>query len=308
MKKKSNLHFDTSKPVMSEKFKIINLNKIQVDPNQPRKEFDSNSLKELADSISLYGVMAPIMVSETDGEQYIVRQGERRYQASLLAGMKDIPAIIDNDKNNILEKQLVENIVRENLSMVEIANTIKYLVDCKKVKKGDIAKSLTKSNAFVSNYYAFATFDHPLKDSILEKTQDLIIIIELKRLLKTTNNIILKRVEDFINMSKNISRDSLNNLKISLDYYSDSENNNITDYNNNVISTKKSCDDSYNNIVLVNESKAISDNEKYSVKVDLTKILRFLNRILPNTIKEDTINKIKKNLVLNNKKLFIYYL
>ena len=295
MKELDNLISNKSKSIINENFKVINLDKIKVDHSQPRKKFDENSLQELASSISLYGVMMPIVVSEIDHDRYVVRQGERRYRASLLAGMHDIPAIVDSDKNNVLEKQLIENIARENLSMVEIANAIKYLVEYKKIKKIDIAKSLAKSNAFVSNYYAFATFDHPLKDIILDKTQDLIIIIELKRLLENSNDVIFKRVEDFISKSESINRHSLNNLKLSLDYYIDSDSGRETiDYNNDVLQIKHGGDNNYDFVTPVEETQSMQNKNSYSVNVDLVKVLGFLNKILPDKIREATIKKVEK--------------
>lgn len=216
IKKLSGLLLNNTNSVNNDKFQNIELDKIVAQP-QPRKNFDEETLKELTDSIILYGVMTPITVSKNPDEEgtYILRHGERRYRASSKAGLKTIPAIIDDGyENNLIEKQLIENLQRDNLTAQEIADSILYLIDVKKIKKIDVASALSKSNAFVSQYYAMATFDHNLKDIILTKTQDVMIIAEFKRLLKNPTEKEERIITDFVTQyKKTLNRSDIEELK-----------------------------------------------------------------------------------------------
>ena len=131
-----------------EKYQEINIDEIKVDPCQPRKNFDN--IEDLAESIKLHGVISPITVFKTDKmDFYRLCLGERRYRAAKLAGLKSIPAVVINYViKDLFEKQLVENVQREELSFDEIAETIKHLVDVKKKKKKDIAQSKNKRYYF----------------------------------------------------------------------------------------------------------------------------------------------------------------
>lgn len=236
IKKLSGLLLNNTNSVNNDKFQNIELDKIVAQP-QPRKNFDEETLKELTDSIILYGVMTPITVSKNPDEEgtYILRQGERRYRASSKAGLKTIPAIIDDGyENNLIEKQLIENLQRDNLTAQEIADSILYLIDVKKIKKIDVASALSKSNAFVSQYYAMATFDHNLKDIILTKTQDVMIIAEFKRLLKNPTEKEERIITNFVTQyKKTLNRSDIEELKnmlknINADNNDDTDNKNDT--------------------------------------------------------------------------------
>lgn len=197
---------------IDEKYMEIEIDKIVFDENQPRKEFNRETLEELAESIKLYGVLTPISISKTENDKYILRHGERRVRASVIADRKTIPAIIDeNYKDNLIEKQLIENLQRENLSIKEISDGIKKLVEEKGMKKIDIAKALGKSAAFVSNYYNFTKMDDELKDKISEKTQDILVISDLKRIEKNIED--KEQFEEFINSKESINRDDIKEFK-----------------------------------------------------------------------------------------------
>ena len=112
----------------SQKSKLSNLQEISVilldeDPSQPRKFFDPDALKELADSIRTRGIKTPISVRfNVKNGRYTINHGHRRYRASVIAGKETIPAYIDNDYSD--EDQIIENLQRENLTTREIADYI----------------------------------------------------------------------------------------------------------------------------------------------------------------------------------------
>lgn len=133
---------------------LRNLKITEVEPNrdQPRKRFDQEALEELASSIQEYGLIQPIVVTKKDG-YYSIIAGERRWRASKIAGLKEIPAIIreDDEKTNS-EISLIENMQREDLNPVEKAMGIKTLIDNYGMRQEDIAKKLGKSRSTVANW------------------------------------------------------------------------------------------------------------------------------------------------------------
>lgn len=126
----------------------------EVEPNreQPRKRFDQEALEELAQSIQEYGLIQPIVVTQKEG-YYSIIAGERRWRASKLAGLKEIPAIIreDNEKINS-EIALIENMQREDLNPVEKAMGIKTLIDTYQMSQEEVAKKLGKGRSTVANW------------------------------------------------------------------------------------------------------------------------------------------------------------
>ncbi len=133
---------------------LRNLKITEVEPNrdQPRKIFDQEALEELAQSIQEYGLIQPIVVTQKDG-YYSIIAGERRWRASKLAGLKEIPAIIreDNEKINS-EISLIENMQREDLNPVEKAMGIKTLIDTYGMSQEEVAKKLGKGRSTVANW------------------------------------------------------------------------------------------------------------------------------------------------------------
>lgn len=129
----------------------IDIKLVDVNPNQPRKNFDPTALKELADSIKLHGVIQPIIVNQT-GSRYIIVAGERRFRASKLAGLKTIPAIVKNyTEQQVKEISLLENIQREDLNPVEVANAMKELLDIYGWTQDVLADRLGKSRPAIAN-------------------------------------------------------------------------------------------------------------------------------------------------------------
>ncbi len=130
-----------------------NLKTIEVEPNrdQPRKRFDQEALEELAESIKQYGVIQPIVVTKKDG-YYSIIAGERRWRASKMAGLTEIPAIIRDDDERInSEISLIENMQREDLNPFEKAVGVKTLIDKYGLTQEEIGKKLGKSRSTIAN-------------------------------------------------------------------------------------------------------------------------------------------------------------
>lgn len=138
---------------MQENDILRNLKITEVEPNrdQPRKQFDEEALEGLADSIKTYGVIQPIVVSKRDG-YYGIIAGERRWRASKIAGLTEIPAIIrENDERKNQEIALIENIQREDLNAYEKAAAIKNLMVTYDLTQEQVAKKLGRSRSTIAN-------------------------------------------------------------------------------------------------------------------------------------------------------------
>lgn len=133
---------------------LKNLNITEVEPNrdQPRKHFDQEALEELAQSIKEYGLIQPIVVTKKDG-YYSIIAGERRWRASKIAGLKEIPAIIrDDDEKVNSEISLIENMQREDLNPYEKALGIRTLIDNYELSQEEVAKKLGKGRSTIANW------------------------------------------------------------------------------------------------------------------------------------------------------------
>ena len=132
---------------------LQNLKLVDIEPNreQPRKFFDEESISDLAESIKMYGVIQPIVVTKKEG-YYAIIAGERRWRAAKKAGLVDIPAIIrnDDDKKN-KEIALIENMQREDLNAYEKASGIKALMEEYNMTQDEISKVLGKSRSSIAN-------------------------------------------------------------------------------------------------------------------------------------------------------------
>lgn len=131
----------------------IPISQIVANPFQPRTEFNDDALKELAESIRVHGLIQPITVRKVGFEKYELISGERRTRASILAGLKEIPAYIRlaNDQE-MLEMALVENIQRENLNAIEIALSYQRLADECGLKHEELGERVGKNRSTVNNY------------------------------------------------------------------------------------------------------------------------------------------------------------
>lgn len=130
----------------------MSLSKIFPNPNQPRKNFDEQSLKELADSIRRHGVIMPIVVNDNGDGKYMVIAGERRFRASMMADKTTIPVVIRKySDREIKEISLIENLQREDLNPIEAATAMKQLMVDYKLTQDELAERIGKSRPAVAN-------------------------------------------------------------------------------------------------------------------------------------------------------------
>ena len=126
---------------------------IEANPNQPRREFDAEALQELAKSIQEIGIVQPITLRQMENGKYQIIAGERRWRASQIAGLTQIPAYIRTIKDeNVMEMALVENIQREDLNAIEIALAYEHLMESSGMTQEKVSERVGKSRAAVANY------------------------------------------------------------------------------------------------------------------------------------------------------------
>jgi ParB family chromosome partitioning protein len=131
----------------------IPVDQVEINPKQPRHDFDEQSLKELAESIKMHDIIQPITVSKTPAGKYRLIAGERRLRACKLAGIKEIPAYIRQANDaQLLELALLENLQRENLNAIEIGLSYKRLMDELDYTQEQVAERMGKDRTTVTNY------------------------------------------------------------------------------------------------------------------------------------------------------------
>ncbi|MFN8243657.1 MAG: ParB/RepB/Spo0J family partition protein [Ferruginibacter sp.] len=133
--------------------KRIPLDQIEVNPKQPRHDFDETALSELAASIKLHDIIQPLTVSRLPNGKYRLIAGERRFRAAKIAGIKDVPVYLRQaDDMQLLELSLLENLQRENLNAIEIALSYKRLMDELDYTQEQVAERMGKERSTVTNY------------------------------------------------------------------------------------------------------------------------------------------------------------
>lgn len=148
--------------------KQIKLVDIRSNPYQPRKSFNEEALKELAESIKNYGVFQPIIVKKSI-KGYDLVAGERRVRASKLAGLETIPAIIKDFSDDMMrEIALLENLQRENLTAIELAWAYKGIIDSLHITQEELANKLGKSRSNVTNVLGLLRLPKTVQDMVLE--------------------------------------------------------------------------------------------------------------------------------------------
>jgi len=146
----------------------IDIKKIKKNPYQPRKNFDEEAIKELAASIQKHGLMQPIVVIENEGE-YILVAGERRLRAFEYLNKEKIKAIItDISLKDLREYALIENIQREDLNPLEIAMSLKSLIEEHGFTHEELAKNIGKSRSYITNLLRLLTLPQKAQKSLLE--------------------------------------------------------------------------------------------------------------------------------------------
>ena len=147
----------------------IKLSLIEPNSEQPRKNFDEDSLNELAASIKEHGVIQPIIVKK-HGQMYTIVVGERRWRAARIAGLKEIPAIVKvlNEKETA-ELALIENIQRENLNPIEEAMAYKRLMEEFHLKQEEIARRVSKSRTAITNSMRLLKLDERVSQMLIDE-------------------------------------------------------------------------------------------------------------------------------------------
>lgn len=168
------LSMDEVKTEGSSSINEIELSKISVNPNQPRREFDEIALQELADSIIEIGIIQPITLRKLSDDEYQIIAGERRYRASLNAGLTTIPAYIRTaDDENVMEMALIENIQREDLNSVEIALAYQHLIEQYNLTQERLSERVGKKRTTIANYLRLLKLPAPIQMALQNKQIDM---------------------------------------------------------------------------------------------------------------------------------------
>ncbi len=152
----------------------IELLKIQPNPDQPRTVFDQEALEELATSIKSLGVVQPITLREVGPDQYQIISGERRYRASLLAGLDTIPAYVKKASDeNVMEMALIENIQREDLNAIEIALAFQNLIELYNLTQDRLSERIGKKRATIANFLRLLKLPAEIQMGLKDKKVDM---------------------------------------------------------------------------------------------------------------------------------------
>jgi ParB family transcriptional regulator, chromosome partitioning protein len=131
----------------------VALDQIEINPKQPRKDFDETALSELAASIKLHDIIQPLTVNKLPSGKYRLIAGERRFRAAKIAGLKDVPVYLRQaNDTELLELALLENLQREDLNAIEIALSYKRLMDELDYTQEQVAERMGKERSTVANY------------------------------------------------------------------------------------------------------------------------------------------------------------
>lgn len=147
---------------------MMNINQIEPNRLQPRRKFDEDALQELSDSIKMHGLIQPIVVQKK-GDRYEIIAGERRWRASRLAKLKEVPVIIkDYTEDEIFEIALIENIQREDLNPIEEALAYQRLIEERSLKQDEVAEKVSKSRVSITNSLRLLKLDERVQQMIID--------------------------------------------------------------------------------------------------------------------------------------------
>jgi ParB family chromosome partitioning protein len=147
---------------------LININQIEPNKSQPRRNFNEDTLHELADSIKLYGIIQPLILQKRD-KYYEIIAGERRWRAAKVAGLKEVPAIVkDYSSQEIVEIALIENIQREDLNPIEEAIAFQKLINEYKLKQDEVAERVSKSRTAIANSMRLLKLDQRVQQMLID--------------------------------------------------------------------------------------------------------------------------------------------
>lgn len=148
---------------------LVNINLIEPNSGQPRRNFDEDTLQELVESIKQYGIIQPLILKKNK-DKYIIVAGERRWRASRLAGLKEVPAVIkDYSTQEVMEIALIENIQREDLNPIEEALAYQNLMQEYGLKHDEVAEKISKSRAAVTNAMRLLKLDSRVQQMLIDE-------------------------------------------------------------------------------------------------------------------------------------------
>ena len=152
----------------------VNIEKIKPNPDQPRVDFDDETMQELATSIKKIGVIQPITLRELEDGTYQIIAGERRYRASMMLNLKAIPAYVKTvDDDDVMEMALIENIQREDLNAIEIALTYQKLIDSQSLTQEELSERVGKKRTTIANYMRLLKLPAELQIGVKDKKIDM---------------------------------------------------------------------------------------------------------------------------------------
>ncbi|MDO7252746.1 ParB/RepB/Spo0J family partition protein [Helicobacter cappadocius] len=148
----------------------LDVDNIKPNPYQPRKHFSDDSVSELSQSISEHGLLQPILVYEDENNDYVLIAGERRLRATKLASIKTIKAIIvEMDLTKLREIALIENIQREDLNIIDLANSYRELIDDYQITHEELAKRIKKSRTQITNTLRILNLSTEIQEMLIEE-------------------------------------------------------------------------------------------------------------------------------------------
>jgi len=203
----------------------IDINLIEANPNQPRRQFDEEALQELTDSIREIGIIQPITLREMENGKYQIIAGERRWRASMRAKMKTIPAYIRSvNDEGLMEMALIENIQRQDLNPVEIALAYQQLIEQYGLTQEQLADKVGKKRATVTNFLRLLKLPAPVQVGLRNKSIDtgharaLLAIEDPKQQVKAYNEIVnkglsVRKVEEYVKKLKDDNKTPVVKIK-----------------------------------------------------------------------------------------------
>ena len=196
-----------------DRYAEIDIELIKPNPLQPRKFFDPKTLGELADSIKESGLLQPIIVIP-ENAQYKIIVGERRWRAAQQAGLEKIPVLIRNlEEEKQIEASLIENIQREDLNPLEIAQAFQKMIDLLHYSQAEVAEKVGKDRASVTNYIRLLKLPEEIKNLLADRS---ISMGHARALISVENPDIQKRIAEQVAEKSLSVRDAekmINNLK-----------------------------------------------------------------------------------------------
>ncbi len=147
----------------------LKIKDIEINKDQPRKQFNEDSLQELADSIAQHGVIEPLVVTKRN-KYYLLVSGERRWRAAMKAGLNEVPVIIkDYDDKQVMEIGLIENIQREDLNPIEEAQAYQRLINEFQLKQDDVAERVSKSRTAITNILRLLKLSEAVQEMVIDE-------------------------------------------------------------------------------------------------------------------------------------------